>query len=93
MFNEAETTYLNIKKIFQIIAIVKAKNKILPPIYFLNQLQGFLRSLWMTFGTTLGEHLTMTASANMFYIAIHNKNKANVKLAASNRNIKRHQLF
>ena len=47
----------------------------------------------MTFGTTLGEHLTMTASANMFYIAIHNKNKANVKIAASNRNIKRHQLF
>ena len=29
----------------------------------------------MTFGMTLGEHLTMTASTNMFYIVIDNKNK------------------
>ena len=30
----------------------------------------------MTFGLTLGEHLMMTASAKMFYIAIDYKNKA-----------------
>ena len=46
----------------------------------------------MTFGTTLREH-TMAASANMFYIAIGYKNKANMKVAASNINIKMHQLF
>ena len=46
----------------------------------------------MTFGTTLREH-TMDASANMFHIAIGYKNKANMKVAASNINIKMHQLF
>ena len=46
----------------------------------------------MTFGTTLREH-TMAASANMFYIAIGYKNRANMKVAASNINIKIHQLF
>ena len=35
----------------------------------------------------------MTASANMFYIAIDYKNKTNMKLAASNLNINIHQLF
>ena len=35
----------------------------------------------------------MATSANMFYIAIGDKNKTNMKLAASNRNIKIHQLF
>ena len=47
----------------------------------------------MTFGTTLREHRTMAASANMFYIAIGYKNKANMKVAASNINIKIHQLL
>ena len=47
----------------------------------------------MTFGTTLREHRTMAASANMFYIAIGYKNKANMKVAVSNINIKMHQLF
>ena len=45
----------------------------------------------MTFGTTLREH-TMAASA-LFYIAIGYKNKANMKVAASNINIKIHQMF
>ena len=35
----------------------------------------------------------MAASANMFYIAIRYKNKANMKVAASNININIHQLF
>ena len=34
----------------------------------------------MTFGATLGEHLTMAAFANMFYIGIDNKNKTNFPL-------------
>ena len=42
---------------------------------------------------TLGEHLTMAASASMFYIAIDYKIKANMKVSASNINIKIHQLF
>ena len=42
----------------------------------------------MTFGMTLGEHLTMAASASMFYIAIDYKNKTNMKVATSNTNIK-----
>ena len=46
----------------------------------------------MTFGTSLGER-TMAASANMFYIAIGYENKANVKVAASNINIKIRQIF
>ena len=46
----------------------------------------------MTFGTTLGKHLTLAASANMFYVAIAYKNK-NMKVVASNINIKTRQLF
>ena len=42
----------------------------------------------MTFGTTLREHHLMDASANMFYIAIGYNNKANMKVIASNINIK-----
>ena len=34
------------------------------------------------FGANLGEHLTMAASANMFYGATDYKNKANMKVAA-----------
>ena len=47
----------------------------------------------MTFGKTLVEHLTMAASANMFYFAIDYENKPNMKMAADNINIKIHQLF
>ena len=35
----------------------------------------------------------MAASANMFYIAIGCKSKANMKVAVSNRNIKIDQMF
>ena len=41
----------------------------------------------MALGTTLGGHLMMPASANMFHIAIDYKNKANMK-AGRNINIK-----
>ena len=47
----------------------------------------------MTFGMTLAKHLTMAASANMFYFAIDYENEPNMKVAASNINIKIHQLF
>ena len=47
----------------------------------------------MTFGMTLAEHLTMAASASMFHIAIDYENEPNMKVAASNINIKIHQLF
>ena len=46
----------------------------------------------MTFGMTLAEHLTMAASASMFYIVINYENELNMKVAASNVNIKIHQL-
>ena len=47
----------------------------------------------MTFGITLAEHFTMAASANMFYFAVDYENELNMKVAASNVNIKIHQLF
>ena len=47
----------------------------------------------MTSGMTLAEHFTMAASANMFYFAIDYENEPNMKVAASNVNIKIHQLF
>ena len=47
----------------------------------------------MTFGMTLAEHLRMAASASMFYIAIDYKNERNMKVAASNVNIKIHHFF
>ena len=47
----------------------------------------------MTFGMTLAEHLTMAASASMFYIAIDYENEPNMKVAASNVCAKMHQLF
>ena len=47
----------------------------------------------MTFGMTLAEHLTMAASANMFYFAIDYENELNMKVAASNVNIKIYHLF
>ena len=47
----------------------------------------------MTLGMTLAKHLTMAASVGMFYIAIDYENEPNMKVAASNVNIKIHQLF
>ena len=42
---------------------------------------------------TLAEHLTMAASANMFYFEIDHENEPSMKVVTSNVNIKRHQLF
>ena len=47
----------------------------------------------MTFGMTLAEHLTMAGSANMFYFPVDYENEVNMKVAASNVNIKIHQLL
>ena len=47
----------------------------------------------MTLRMTLAEHFRMAASANMFYFAIDYENELNMKVAASNLNIKIHQLF
>ena len=47
----------------------------------------------MTFGMSLAEYLTMVASANMFYFAIDYENEPNMKVAASNVNIKINQMF
>ena len=47
----------------------------------------------MAFGITLAEHLTMTASGSMIYIAIDYKNEPYMKVAASNISNKIHQLF
>ena len=47
----------------------------------------------MTFGMTLAEHFTKAASANIFYFAIDYENEPSMKVAASNVNIKIHQLF
>ena len=49
----------------------------------------------MNFGMTLAERPTdhLAASALMFYIAIEGENEPNIEVAASNVNIKIHQLF
>ena len=47
----------------------------------------------MTFGMTLADRLMKAASANMFYFTINYENEPNMKVAASNVNIKIHQLF
>ena len=47
----------------------------------------------MTFEMTFAEHLTMAASADIFYFATDYENEPNMKVAASNINIKIHQLF
>ena len=47
----------------------------------------------MTFGMALAEHLTMAASAGMFYVAIDYENEPNTKVAIRNVNIKMDQLF
>ena len=45
------------------------------------------------FWNDLAEHTKIAAPANMFYIAIAYENEPNMKAAASNVNIKIHQLF
>ena len=47
----------------------------------------------MTFGATLGDNFMMAPSANTFYTAIDYENKTYMEVAASNINIKIHQLF
>ena len=47
----------------------------------------------MTFRMTLAEHLTMTPSPNMVYFATDYENEVNMKVAASNVNIKIIQLL
>ena len=47
----------------------------------------------MTFAATLGKHLMVAASVNMFYVAIGCMNKKYMEIAATNINIKIHQLF
>ena len=47
----------------------------------------------MTFGMILEKHITKATSASMFYIVIGYKYEPNMKVAASNVNIKTHQLF
>ena len=47
----------------------------------LNQLD--LKSLWMTFAATLGKHLMIAASANMFYVAIDYMNKTYMEVAVT----------
>ena len=47
----------------------------------------------MTFAVTLGKHLMMAASANMFHVAIGYMNKTYMEVAATNIDIKIHQLF
>ena len=47
----------------------------------------------MTFGMTLADHLPKAASANMFYFAIDYENEPNMKVAASNINIKIHATY
>ena len=47
----------------------------------------------MTFGITLAEHFMMADSGSMFYIAINYENELNMKVAASNVNIKIYQLL
>ena len=42
----------------------------------------------MTFGMTLAQHLTMAASANMFYFVIDYENEPNMKVAVNIVNIK-----
>ena len=90
-------------RVFQIIGIVLSTEQSIKSLAFI--FQGFRLNFKSTFTvfrefmndflfkTTLGEHLTITASTNMFYIAIDYKNKLNMKIAASNINIKIYQLF
>ena len=52
----------------------------------------YLSRLWLLRLKSF-EHLTMAASASMFYVTIDYKNEPNMKVAASNINIKIHQLF
>ena len=47
----------------------------------------------MTFGMSLAEDLPMAASVNMFYFATDYENEPNMKVAASNVNIKINQMF
>ena len=87
------------EKVFQISGAILATKQSLKSFsfiflgFFLYFKSTFTIKKLMTFGMTLAEHLTMAASANMFYFAIDYENEPNMKVAASNVNIKIHQLF
>ena len=76
--HRSENNLFELEKASQIMDVVLTTEQAKNPLHIffktfawiLNQLLRFLKSLWVTFGRTLGEHVTMVASANMFYIAI-----------------------
>ena len=86
------------EKVFQIIGIVLPTEQSIKPFTFifqrfcLNFKAAFtnFKEFMNDFRKDFGEYLTVTASTNMFYIAINYKNKANMKMSASNINIKMH---
>lgn len=91
------------EKVIQAIAIVVATEQSVEFFTFIFQgfhlnLNHFLRLMnvfmknfrTMTFRRVLGEHLMMASSTNMFYIANDYKKKTNIKVAASDINIKIH---
>ena len=47
----------------------------------------------MTFGMTLGERVKITTSASLFYVATDYEIETNMKVAASNINIKAYEQF
>ena len=82
---------LALEKVLQIIRIVLETERSIKSITFI--FLGFCLNFKSTFGMTLREHLKMATSAIIFYIAIDDKNKTNMKVAVINISIKIHQLF
>ena len=82
---------LALEKVLQIIRIVLETEQSIKSITFI--FLGFCLNFKSTFGMTLREHLKMATSAIIFYIAIDDKNKTNMKVAVINISIKIHQLF
>ena len=82
------------EKVFQISGAILATEQNIKPYSFIFpgfclcfQLTFTIKKSMNAFGMTLAEHLTMAASAGMFYIAIDYENELNMKVAASNVNI------
>ena len=77
------------EKVFQIISTVLATERSIKSFtfiflgFYLHSKSTFTIKTLMTFRMTLVEHLTMAASASMFYIAFDYKTKTNMKVAAS----------
>ena len=103
MFNEEGTICLNVKRCFkyEIIHIALLTEQRIKFLTFtfqrfcLNFKSTFtiLKELMNDFGTTSGEQRTIAASANMSYAGNYYKSKTNIKVTASNINIKIQQLF